>query len=113
MVRWHSGIFTGGRYARLLTGRYQPAIICQPSAQQSWQAECITAGVKEEMKFLKYRRDVVADWPDSPRKAVFLTGIESRINTMQRQLQMATVAAERLAAANGTNTVFRFGTESA
>ena len=47
------------------------------------------------MKFLKYRRDVVAHWPDSARKSVFLNGIESRINTMQRQLYMAHVAAER------------------
>ena len=65
------------------------------------------------MKFLKYRRDVVAAWPDSPRKSVFLTGIESRINTMEQQLRMAAVAAERLSAANGANTAFRFGTEAA
>jgi hypothetical protein len=41
--------------------------------------------VKDEMAFLKYRREVVRSWPDSPRKAVFLTAIESRISIIEQQ----------------------------
>src|ERR1022692_2770439 len=49
--------------------------------------------MKEEMAFLKYRREVVRAWPESPRKTVFLTGIESRIISVQQQLQMVSFAA--------------------
>jgi hypothetical protein len=49
--------------------------------------------VKEEIAFLKYRREVVRTWPESPRKVVFLTAIESRIVTVQRQLQIISAAA--------------------
>lgn len=35
--------------------------------------------MRTEMAFLKYRLEVVQMWPDSPRKTVFLTAIESRI----------------------------------
>jgi hypothetical protein len=49
--------------------------------------------MKEEMAFLKYRREVVRTWPESPRKAVFLTAIESRIVTVQRQVQIISAAA--------------------
>ncbi|MGA2575359.1 MAG: hypothetical protein ABSH24_04965 [Bryobacteraceae bacterium] len=41
--------------------------------------------MKEEMAFLRYRREVVRAWPESPRKTVFLTAIESRISSMQQQ----------------------------
>lgn len=54
------------------------------------------------MAFLRYRREVVRAWPDSPRKAVFLTAIESRIVIMQQQSlqsQMASAAAQRVAMA--------------
>jgi hypothetical protein len=39
--------------------------------------------MKEELAFLRYRREVVRAWPDSPRKMVFLIAIESRISSMQ------------------------------
>jgi len=45
--------------------------------------------VKEEMAFLKYRREVVQAWPESPRKAVFLAAIESRISELQWQARIA------------------------
>ncbi len=48
--------------------------------------------MKDEMAFLKYRREVVQGWPESPRKKVFLAGIESRITEMQRQWQMISTA---------------------
>jgi hypothetical protein len=41
--------------------------------------------MNEEMAFLKYRREVVRAWPESPRKTMFLTAIESRIISVQRQ----------------------------
>jgi len=41
----------------------------------------------KEMAFLKYRREVVRAWPESPRKTVFLTAIESRIVTVQERLR--------------------------
>jgi hypothetical protein len=41
--------------------------------------------VKDEMAFLKYRREVVRTWPESPRKVVFLTAIESRISMIEQQ----------------------------
>lgn len=56
--------------------------------------------MKEEMAFLKYRREVVRAWPESPRKAVFLNGIETRIASIQQQSRRASSAALRLAAAN-------------
>jgi hypothetical protein len=56
--------------------------------------------MKEEMAFLKYRREVVQAWPESTRKTVFLNGIESRIVSMQQQLRMAASAALHLAPAN-------------
>jgi hypothetical protein len=49
--------------------------------------------MKQEMAFLKYRREVVQAWPESPRKTVFLTGIETRIASVQRQLQVISWAA--------------------
>ena len=52
------------------------------------------------MAFLKYRREVVRAWPESPRKTVFMTGIESRILSMQQQLRMVSSAALHLAPAN-------------
>jgi hypothetical protein len=48
--------------------------------------------MNEEMAFLKYRREVVRTWPESSRKAVFLTAIESRIVTVQRQVQIISAA---------------------
>jgi hypothetical protein len=56
--------------------------------------------MKEEMAFLKYRREVVRAWPESPRKTVFLTGIESRIVSVQQQLRMVISAALDPAPAN-------------
>ena len=50
--------------------------------------------MKEEMAFLKYRREVVQAWPESPRKAVFLTAIESRLTNVQQQLLMVSSTAE-------------------
>ncbi|MGA2133744.1 MAG: hypothetical protein ABSH50_15735 [Bryobacteraceae bacterium] len=47
------------------------------------------------MKFLKYRRDVVSAWPESARKSVFLHAIESRIQAIERQAQMASSALHR------------------
>ncbi|MGA2739878.1 MAG: hypothetical protein ABSG65_20870 [Bryobacteraceae bacterium] len=41
--------------------------------------------MNEELAFLKYRREVVRTWPDSPRKMVFLIAIESRMNSMQQK----------------------------
>lgn len=52
------------------------------------------------MAFLKYRREVVRAWPESPRKTVFLTAIESRIVNMQQQLGRVTFAAVNPAPAN-------------
>jgi len=43
--------------------------------------------MKEEMAFLKYRREVVSAWPDSPRKTAFLAAIESRILMLEQQFQ--------------------------
>ena len=62
------------------------------------------------MAFLKYRRDVVSAWPESPRKAVFLSGIESRIATMQERLQMASFTA---LSPLPVERPFHIGTESA
>ena len=59
--------------------------------------------MKDEMAFLKYRREVVQAWPDSPRKSVFLTAIESRIASVERQQQSRQVPsppARMMAAAN-------------
>jgi hypothetical protein len=56
--------------------------------------------MKEEMAFLKYRREVVRAWPDSPRKRVFLTAIESRITNMEQQTRMVSSAAMHLASSN-------------
>ena len=56
--------------------------------------------MKEEMAFLKYRREVVRAWPESPRKAVFMTGIETRIVSMQLQLLMFAATALQLAPAH-------------
>jgi hypothetical protein len=56
--------------------------------------------MKEEMAFLKYRREVVRAWPESPRKAVFMTGIETRIVSMQLQLRMFAATALQLASAH-------------
>ena len=56
--------------------------------------------MKEEMAFLKYRREVVRAWPESPRKTVFMTGIETRIVSMQLQLLMFAATALQLAPAH-------------
>jgi hypothetical protein len=56
--------------------------------------------MKEEMAFLKYRREVVRSWPESPRKVVFLTAIDSRIVSMQRQTRMVSPASIHSARAN-------------
>jgi hypothetical protein len=56
--------------------------------------------MKEEMAFLKYRREVVRAWPESPRKNVFLTAIESRIVNMQYQARMVSSAPLHPAPAN-------------
>jgi hypothetical protein len=56
--------------------------------------------MKEEMAFLKYRREVVRAWPESPRKTVFLTAIESRIVSTQQQLRIVASAALHLAPAH-------------
>jgi hypothetical protein len=56
--------------------------------------------MKEEMAFLKYRREVVRAWPESPRKTVFMTGIETRIVSMQQQLRMFAATAVHLAPAH-------------
>ena len=56
--------------------------------------------MKEEMAFLKYRREVVQAWPESTRKAVFLTAIESRIARNLQELQSLASAELRLARTN-------------
>jgi hypothetical protein len=56
--------------------------------------------VKEEMAFLKYRREVVRSWPESTRKAVFLTAIESRIARNLQELQSIASAELRSARPN-------------
>jgi hypothetical protein len=48
--------------------------------------------VKEEMAFLRYRREVVQGWPESPRKAAFLTAIESRIARIQKEWKVISSA---------------------
>jgi hypothetical protein len=53
-------------------------------------------GMREEMKFLKYRRDVVSAWPESPRKKVFLAAIEARMHVMQRELETAPAGTDHL-----------------
>jgi len=55
--------------------------------------------MKEEMAFLKYRLEVVLGWPESPRKKVLLSAIESRIENMHQQRQIPT-SAERTAVPN-------------
>jgi len=55
--------------------------------------------MQEEMAFLKYRRDVVQAWPDSPRKTVSLVAIESRITNLQQQEQRAVSARQHLSSA--------------
>jgi hypothetical protein len=49
--------------------------------------------MKEEMAFLKYRREVVRAWPESPRKTVLLAAIESRIVRTLLQARMVSAAA--------------------
>lgn len=58
--------------------------------------------MKDEMAFLKYRREVVRAWPESPRKAVFLTAIESRILSVQQQSRMSGAPSRSAAFQNGT-----------
>jgi hypothetical protein len=48
--------------------------------------------MKDEMAFLKYRREVVRGWPESGRKAVILNAIESRIHLIERQTLTVTAA---------------------
>jgi hypothetical protein len=69
------------------------------SARGAGTPRAFPAGVKAEMKFLKYRRDVVSAWPESPRKTVFLTAIESRIQSMERLARLASSTTPRQAAA--------------
>jgi len=47
-------------------------------------SSAVRHGMKEEMAFLKYRREVVQTWPESPRKAAVLTAIESRMVSIER-----------------------------
>ena len=49
------------------------------------------------MAFLKYRREVVQAWPESPRKVVFLAAIESRIGVLQWQTAIASRSLVRTA----------------
>jgi hypothetical protein len=56
--------------------------------------------MKEEMAFLKYRREVVCTWPESPRKSIFLAAIESRIDAVKQQSRMASSAAPHMGVAN-------------
>jgi hypothetical protein len=44
------------------------------------------------MAFLRYRREVVQAWPESPRKAVFLTAIEDRATRIQQESQTISCA---------------------
>lgn len=55
--------------------------------------------MKEELAFLKYRREVVLAWPESARKAVFLTAIESRILSTQHLLRIAAAAVDHVTGA--------------
>ena len=66
-------------------------------ASHLWHATCSTQGMTQEMAFLKYRREVVKAWPESPRKTVFLTAIETRIVSTQQRLRMTASAALHLA----------------
>ena len=52
--------------------------------------------MKEEMAFLKYRREVVRGWPESNRKTVFLAAIESRITAAQKASESVASAVGRL-----------------
>ena len=52
------------------------------------------------MAFLRYRREVVRAWPESPRKAVYLTAVESRIFNMQQQTRMVSSATLHLASSS-------------
>jgi hypothetical protein len=49
-----------------------------------------TLGMKDEMAFLRYRREVVQAWPESPRKEVFLIAIEDRATRIQQAISCAT-----------------------
>jgi hypothetical protein len=51
--------------------------------------------MKEEMAFLKYRREVVLAWPESPRKGVFLAGIESRLASERQRLHLVSAGTPR------------------
>jgi hypothetical protein len=55
--------------------------------------------MREEMAFLKYRREVVMAWPESPRKAVFLNAIDGRILAIEQRARMAARLALRPASA--------------
>jgi len=48
------------------------------------------------MAFLKYRREVVQAWPESLRKKVFLTGIESRIASVEQKLHISSSVAQHI-----------------
>jgi hypothetical protein len=43
--------------------------------------------VMKEEAFLRYRREVVRSWPESPRKVVLLYAIEGRIAQMRQESQ--------------------------
>jgi len=67
--------------------------------------------MKEEMAFLKYRREVVRAWPESPRKTVFLTAIESRISAMQQPPRMVLPVHCTRRRHTGRDGRFQIGTE--
>src|ERR1039457_1255568 len=58
-----------------------------------WHGACIPAGHEGRDGIPQIPREVVRAWPESPRKTVSLTGIESRIISVQQQLQMVSFAA--------------------
>jgi len=56
--------------------------------------------MKEELAFLKYRREVVSTWPDSYRKTVFLAAIDSRIARTELEEELVAYAAPPRTRAN-------------
>lgn len=54
-------------------------------AQQIGRSFALARGMKSEIAFLRYRREVVLSWPESPRKTLLLLAIESRLKSEQSQ----------------------------
>jgi hypothetical protein len=50
--------------------------------------------MSEELAFLKYRREVVAEWPESYRRTVFLAAIDSRIARAELEEELVAYAAQ-------------------